>query len=85
MGLTEFFMDHVPGYNKFRTVSMTLVITAFTMPVLAIIAMNKVFFGDIDKKKLNYAVKWSLGIVGGICLPIRPSSRFGRELCIGQR
>ncbi len=68
MLLTEFFLDHVPGYNKFRTVSMTLVIPALAMPILAIIALNKVLFGDLNKKKLNYALKWSVGIVGGLSL-----------------
>ena len=68
MFLTDFFMDHVPGYNKFRTVSMTLVITSLTIPMLAIIAVNQVFFGDISRKKLNYALKWSVGIVGGLSL-----------------
>ncbi len=68
MGLTEFFLDHVPGYNKFRTVSMTLVIPALAMPLLAILAANQVFFGTISKKKLIYALKWSVGIAGGISL-----------------
>lgn len=68
MFLTEFFMDYVPGYNKFRTVSMTLVIPALAMPMLAMIALNKVLFGDIDKKKLHNALKWSVGLTGGLAL-----------------
>lgn len=68
MFLTEFFMEHVPGYNKFRTVSMTLVIPAFAMPLLAMLALNKVLFGNISKKKLFYALKWSVGIAGGLSL-----------------
>ena len=68
MALTEFFMDHVPGYNKFRTVSMTLVIPAFTMPLLAILTVNQILFGNIDKKKLYHALRWSAGITGGIAL-----------------
>ncbi len=68
MFLTEFFMDHVPGYNKFRTVSMTLVLPALTMPILAILALNQVLFGEVSKKKLHYALKWSVGIAGGIAL-----------------
>ncbi|MEN8228000.1 MAG: YfhO family protein [Bacteroidota bacterium] len=68
MFLTEFFMDHVPGYNKFRTVSMTLVIPALTMPMLAILAINQVLFGKINRRKLNYALKWSAGIAGGLSL-----------------
>lgn len=68
MGLTEFFMEHVPGYNKFRTVSMTLVIPAFAMPVLAILTLQKILFGEVEKKKLHNALKWSLGIAGGLSL-----------------
>jgi len=68
MFLTEFFLDHVPAYNKFRTVSMTLVIPALAMPMLGMIALNKVFFGEIEKKKLYYALKWSAGITGGLAL-----------------
>ncbi len=68
MFLTEFFLDHVPGYNKFRTVSMTLVIPGLAMPVLAMIALNKVLFGELDKKKFFNALKWSAGIAGGVAL-----------------
>jgi hypothetical protein len=68
MFLTEFFLDHVPAYNKFRTVSMTLVIPALAMPMLAMIALNKVLFGEIEKKKLYYALKWSAGLTGGLAL-----------------
>ncbi len=68
MVLTDFFLDHVPGYNKFRTVSMTLVIPALAMPILAMIALNRVLFGNIEKKRLIYALKWSAGIVGGLSL-----------------
>ena len=68
MFLTEFFLDHVPGYNKFRTVSMTLVIPALAVPMLALIALNQVLFGEIDKKKLFNALKWSAGIAGGVAL-----------------
>jgi hypothetical protein len=68
MFLTEFFLDHVPGYNKFRTVSMTLVIPALAMPMLGMVALNKVLFGDIETKNLHHALKWSAGITGGLAL-----------------
>jgi hypothetical protein len=68
MVLTNFFMDHVPGYNKFRTVSMTLVIPAFTMPLLGIMALQKILFGEVEQKKLMNALKWSLGIAAGLSL-----------------
>jgi hypothetical protein len=68
MWLTDFFLDYVPGYNKFRTVSMTLVIAQFTVPLMAILALKKVFDGTIEKQKLEKAFKNSIYIVGGICL-----------------
>lgn len=68
MFLTDFFLDHVPGYNKFRTVSMTLVIPALAMPLLAMLALNKLLFDELEKKKLHYALKWAAGITGGIAL-----------------
>ncbi|RLD37545.1 MAG: hypothetical protein DRI74_06445 [Bacteroidetes bacterium] len=39
MPLTDFFMDYIPLYNKFRAVSMTLIIAEFTIPLLAILAL----------------------------------------------
>ena len=40
MGFTDFFLDYVPGYDKFRSVSMILVIAEFTIPLLAVLALN---------------------------------------------
>jgi len=68
MFLTNLFLDYVPGYNKFRTVTMTLVIADLAMPLVAILAVNKVLFGDLNKKQLNDALKWSVGIIGGLAL-----------------
>jgi hypothetical protein len=68
MGLTEFFMHNVPAYNKFRTVSMTLVIPQIVVPILAIIALDKVVFGEMEKDKLLKGLKWSAGITGGLAL-----------------
>jgi hypothetical protein len=66
--LTDFFLDYVPGYNKFRTVSMILVIAQFTVSLMAILALKKVFDGSVEKQKLEKAFKNSLYIVGGIVL-----------------
>ena len=40
MPLTDLFLDYFPGYNKFRAVSMILVIAEFTLPLLGFIALN---------------------------------------------
>lgn len=64
--VTNFFLDHVPGYNKFRTVSMTLVIAQVTIPLMAILALIKIFDGSVDQQKLVKSLKNSFYIVGGI-------------------
>ena len=42
MPVTDFFIDYVPIYNKFRAVSSILVIAEFTIPLLAILALKEV-------------------------------------------
>ena len=42
MPLTDFFIDYVPMYNKFRAVSSILVIAEFTIPLLAVFALKKI-------------------------------------------
>jgi hypothetical protein len=41
MGFSEFFIDHAPLYNKFRAVSMILVIVELALPVLAVLFLHK--------------------------------------------
>ncbi|MCQ2315612.1 MAG: YfhO family protein [Bacteroidales bacterium] len=68
MGFTDFFLDYVPGYNKFRAVSMTLVIAEVCMPLLAFLALAEMFKNP-DALKNNMRYFWiSLGITGGLCL-----------------
>ena len=43
MGLTDFFIDYIPMYNKFRAVSSILVIAEFTIPLLAVFALKEIF------------------------------------------
>ena len=43
MGFTEFFIDYVPGYNKFRAVAMLLVIVEFTLPVFAVLFLSELY------------------------------------------
>jgi hypothetical protein len=64
----EFFLDYFPGYNKFRTVSMTLVIAEFTMPLLAILGLKKLLETAIAKKDFTKALYWAFGVTGGLSL-----------------
>src|SRR5690606_41272716 len=41
MPLTDFFLDHVPGYNKFRAVTIILVIVELTAPVLGMLYLDR--------------------------------------------
>ena len=42
MGPTNFFIDYIPMYAKFRTVASILVIAEFTIPLLAVLALKKI-------------------------------------------
>lgn len=68
MPLTNFFLDYVPGYNKFRAVSMTLVIAELAVPLLAILGLNKAVSGNIPRKELTRYLLYSFGITAGISL-----------------
>ena len=68
MWLTDIFINYVPLYNKFRTVSMTLVATGFGITLMAILALKEVFNEKTDKKKLIRPLMISAAIVGGIAL-----------------
>ena len=69
MGFTQWFIDHVPLYNKFRTVSSILVIAEFTIPLLAIMALAKVLKERTDALGKNLWKFWtSLALVGGAAL-----------------
>ncbi len=68
MWLTDFFINYVPLYNKFRTVSMTLVATGFGMTLIAILALKEIFDDKTDRQKLIKPVMISAAIVGGLAL-----------------
>ena len=67
MPLTDFFLDFIPGYNKFRAVSTTLVVVELLIPLLGIIAFNKLFKEEVSNKTKKQ-IKYAYGITGGICL-----------------
>ncbi|MDR1668133.1 MAG: YfhO family protein [Bacteroidales bacterium] len=68
MLISDFFIDFFPGYNKFRTVSMILVIAEFTVPLLGILAVKELLEGRISAETKKHAIKKSLYITGGIAL-----------------
>ena len=68
MWFTDFFIDYIPGYNKFRAVTMTLVMAELAMPLLAFLALNEVIKNPVLlKQKINYFYI-SLGLSAGVVL-----------------
>ena len=68
MEFTEFFFNYLPGYNKFRTVSMALVVVQWAVPLLGALGLMQLWKSEISRKELQQALGWSLGFTGGLCL-----------------
>jgi len=68
MPFTDFFLDYVPMYAKFRTVASILVIAEFTIPLLAMMALKKLFDESDGFAKYSKPVYISFGITAGFCL-----------------
>ena len=64
----NFFFDHFPGYNKFRTVTMSLIICQFTVPLLAVMAFSRIINKEVSKERALNGLYIAAGITGGICL-----------------
>lgn len=68
MPFTDFFLDYIPMYSKFRTVASILVIAEFTIPLLAMMALKKVVEQpELLTIKIKY-VYVSLALTAGPCL-----------------
>ena len=80
MALTDFFIDYMPMYSKFRTVASILVIAEFTIPLLAMLALKEVVQGvvtgvsgvsgvsGVQGKRLWKYIGISFALTAGICL-----------------
>lgn len=70
MGFTNFFLDYVPMYAKFRTVASILVIAEFTIPLLAALALKRIVDEPtVLTKNIKY-VYASLALTAGVALAI---------------
>ncbi len=66
--LTDFFIDYVPLYDKFRAVSSIQVLAELAIPLLGVLGLHRFFFGTIEAElKKNYLV-YTCYIVGGLAL-----------------
>ena len=68
MWLTELLFDILPGYNKFRTLSMALVVVEWTIPLLAALAIARAIDEEKDSVRLRRGILWSAGICSAILL-----------------
>ena len=78
MGFTDFFIDYVPMYAKFRTVASILVIAEFTIPLLAMLALKELLCGEVKMEKLKVPLIVSFVLTGGIAMlfSLMPSMFF---------
>ena len=86
MGFTDFFLDYVPMYAKFRTVASILVIAEFTIPLLAMLALKEVVESGKWKNEngkssifsLQYSIIIAFVLTGGVALlfSLMPSMFF---------
>ena len=68
MGFTDFFIDYIPMYSKFRTVSSILVVAEFTIPLLAMLALKEWVERPQLLKENRKEILISLGLTGGLAL-----------------
>ncbi|MBQ8959023.1 MAG: YfhO family protein [Bacteroidales bacterium] len=68
MGFTNFFLDYVPGYDKFRAVSMTLVMAEVCIPLLGFLGLAEIMKSPEDFKKNIKKFYIALAVTAGICL-----------------
>ncbi len=68
MWFTRLFYDFVPLYNKFRTVSMALVVLQFTLPLLGFLALDKVLKDENSAAEFRKKGLWAFLITGLFCL-----------------
>lgn len=82
MPFTDFFIDNIPMYNKFRTVSSILVIAEFTIPLLAMLALKEFVERVQNDEKRKEAMKYlrlSAIITGGIALILLLHHLYSQE------
>ncbi len=67
-GFSVFMLENFPGYNKFRAVKMTLVITDFLIPLMAILGLNEIVKRPEILTEKRLALGISFAATAGLCL-----------------
>ena len=68
MPFTAFCFKYLPLYNKFRTVSMALVVLQVTLPVLGFLTLDGILREKYEPKAFKKGLAWAFGLTGGFCL-----------------
>ena len=68
MAFTKLCFKILPLYNKFRTVSMALVILQVTLPVLGFLTLDKIVKDGYDRKAFLKKSSIAFALTGGLCL-----------------
>ena len=68
MPFTAFCFKYLPLYNKFRTVSMALVVLQVTLPVLGFLTLDGILREAYSRKAFKKGLAWAFGLTGGFCL-----------------
>jgi hypothetical protein len=66
-GFNYFLFDHLPGYNKFRSVTFTVVMVIFSMSLLGLLGLEKIITNGLTKESKRKLLV-VFGMTGGICL-----------------
>ena len=68
MWFTKLWFEYAPFYNKFRTVSMALIVLQVTLPLLGFYALDRIIKGQYQKSEILKSIYIAFGITGGFCL-----------------
>ena len=68
MAFTKLCFDILPLYNKFRTVSMALVVLQVALPLLGFVTLDRLMRGEYESRRIRKALYWAFGLTGGFCL-----------------
>jgi hypothetical protein len=85
MPFTDFFLDYIPMYDKFRTVASILVIAEFTIPLLAMLALKEIIEDKENNSQLstlNSQLLIAFALTGGMCFLfwLMPDMFFGNYI-----